>query len=426
MANRCVVGAQWGDEGKGKIVDVLSEQADIVARYSGGANAGHTVKIGNETFALHLIPTGVLHPHITCVIGNGMVLDLPQLFAEIDALAKRGISLESRIKVSMSAHLVMPYHKILEKSNEQRLGVGAIGTTMRGIGPSYADKISRQGIRASCLLDREILTRRVKVNVDDINNRTDNAITAAGLTTEKIVADALQLSERLRPMLADASLMLDQAWRAGKTILLEGAQGILLDIDFGTYPYCTSSNNTVGGAFTGLGISPKVVDEYIGVSKAYATRVGNGPFPTELDDEIGERLRRAGHEFGTTTGRPRRCGWLDLVALRYAVRVNGLDYLAITKLDVLDDFAGIPVCTAYTSGSETIEHMPPDMFKLESFTPVYTTLPGWRGTPTSGCTRYEDLPATAQKYLSFIEEFAGAKVGIVSTGAGRNETIIRI
>jgi len=426
MANRCVIGAQWGDEGKGKIVDVLSERADIVARYSGGANAGHTVKIGEETFALHLVPTGVLHPHVTCIIGNGMVLDLPQLFKEIDGLAARGIDVEHRLKISTAAHVVMPYHKTLESSNEQRRGGGAIGTTKRGIGPAYADKVARQGIRTACLLDHDQLRERVQLNVDDINRRTAGALDEEGLTAEKIVADTLAYAERMRPMLTDASLMLYDAWQAGKTILLEGAQGVLLDIDFGTYPFTTSSNNTVGGLFTGLGISPKLVDEYIAVSKAYATRVGNGPFPTELTDEIGDRLRNAGGEYGTTTGRPRRCGWLDLVALRYAVRINGLDYLAITKLDVLDEFEDIPVCVAYEYRGEKTEQMPSDMCSMSGCKPSYKTLPGWAGTPTKGITKFADLPPTAREYLKFIETFTGAKAGMISTGAGRNETIMRL
>jgi adenylosuccinate synthase len=426
MANRCVVGAQWGDEGKGKIVDVLSESAAIVARYSGGANAGHTVKIKNETFALHLIPTGVLHSHVTCVIGNGMVLDLPQLFTEIDGLKARGIDCEGRLKISTAAHVVMPYHKILEKSNEQRRGGGAIGTTMRGIGPAYADKVSRQGIRTACLLEPDELRRRVRINADDINRRTDGALDREGLTTDRIVKDMLEYAKRLRPMLIDASLYLDQAWRKGKAILLEGAQGALLDIDFGTYPYTTSSNNTVGGAFTGLGISPKVVESFIGISKAYATRVGNGPFPTELTGQTGDQLREAGNEFGTTTGRPRRCGWLDLVALKYAVRINGLDYLAITKLDVLDGFDEISVCTSYEFNGKTSDQMPADMCLLDRCRPVYATLPGWPAAPTRGITEFDALSGTVRNYIKYIEEFTGAKVGIISTGAGRHETIMRL
>lgn len=426
MANRCVVGAQWGDEGKGKIVDVLAESAAIVARYSGGANAGHTVKIGDEIFALHLIPTGVLHPHVTCVIGNGMVLDLSQLFSEIDGLAARGIAIEARLKISTAAHVVMPYHKVLEKFNEQQRGGSAIGTTMRGIGPTYADKISRQGIRTACLLDPDKLRRRVQINADDINRRTEGALDHEGLTTDRIVKDMLEYAERLRPMLIDTSLYLYRAWREEKPILLEGAQGTLLDIDFGTYPFTTSSNNTIGGAFTGLGISPKVVDSFIGVAKAYITRVGNGPFPTELSGETSDQLREAGGEFGTTTGRPRRCGWLDLVALRYAVRINGLDYLAITKLDVLDGFKEIPVCTSYEFEDRKIDQMPSDMCAIDCCQPVYTTLPGWPDAPTKGITTFDALAGTARDYIAFIEEFTGAKAGIISTGAGRHETIIRL
>ncbi len=426
MANRCVMGAQWGDEGKGKIVDVLSEDADIVARYSGGANAGHTVRIGEETFALHLIPTGVLHPHVTGVLGNGMVLDLPQLYKEIDALAARGVMVEDRLKISAGAHVVMPYHKVLEQTNEKRRGGGAIGTTMRGIGPAYADKISRQGIRAACLLTPDELRSRVAINLADLEQRTDGGISAAGLTVELILEECAALAERLRPLLADVSVLLHDAWREGKRILYEGAQGILLDVDFGTYPFTTSSNNTVGGVFTGLGVSPKMLDTVIGVSKAYATRVGNGPFPTELNDGRGDHLREAGGEYGTTTGRPRRCGWLDLVALRYAVRINGIDFLAITKLDVLDELEEIQVCTAYQCDGTTNETIPLDMSSFGSCRPVYETLPGWQGQPTRGATALEQLPQSAQAYLCRIEEFTGAQVGLISTGAGREATIKRL
>jgi adenylosuccinate synthase len=424
MANRCVVGAQWGDEGKGKIVDVLSESVAIVARYSGGANAGHTVNIEGETFALHLIPTGVLHPQVTGIIGNGMVLDLAQLFAEIDGLRERGVSIEDRLKISTATHVVMPYHKVLEKANELRRGVGAIGTTMRGIGPAYADKVSRQGVRTACLLNPDDLRRRVALNAEDINRRAEGALAREGLTVDGIVEEMLSYAPRLGPMLGDTARYLHQAWHEGQSILLEGAQGALLDIDFGTYPYATSSNNTIGGAFTGLGIPPRIIESYIGVTKAYATRVGNGPFPTEQTGDAGEQLRAAGNEFGTTTGRPRRCGWLDLVALRYAVQINGLDYLAITKLDVLDRLAEIPVGTSYQFEDREIDHMPPDMCALDRCRAKYTTLPGWPDTPTAGLTTVEALPGPARDYLAFIEKFTGAKVGIISTGPSRRETII--
>jgi len=297
---------------------------------------------------------------------------------------------------------------------------------MRGIGPAYADKVSRHGIRTACLLNPEALRQRIMSNTDDINRRTEGAVVREGLTAERIIDDTLRYADRLRPMLTDTSLYLHEAWRNGKTLLLEGAQGTLLDIDFGTYPFATSSNNTVGGAFTGLGISPKVVDCFIGVAKAYATRVGNGPFPTELSDAVGERLREAGGEFGTTTGRPRRCGWLDLVALRYAVRVNGLDYLAITKMDVLDGMADIPVCTAYDLDGQRTDQMPVDMCALCRCRPILTSLPGWAPSSTKGLTQYTTLPAAAQKYLEYIEEFTGARIGIISTGAERHETIMRM
>ena len=425
MANRCVVGAQWGDEGKGKVVDVLSEHADVVARFSGGANAGHTVRIGGQTFALHLVPTGVLRAQVTGVIGNGVVLDLPQLFREIDELGARGISVERRMKISTAAHVVMPYHKVLEAVNEQRRGCGAIGTTMRGIGPAYADKVARVGVRTACLLDPPELRRRVELNVEDINRRTDGALARAGSTVDLIVQETLRFAERLAPLLCDTSLVLHEAWKQGQTILLEGAQGVLLDIDFGTYPFTTSSNNTSGGAFTGLGVSPRLVDEFAGVSKAYITRVGNGPFPTEVTGEPGDRLRDTGGEFGTTTGRPRRCGWLDLVALRYAARVNGLDWLALTKLDVLDGLDEVPVCTAYDYGGRTIEHMPADLSSLGCCRPIFLNFHGWPDGSTRGKTSFRDLPAAAQNYVRFIEEFTGTKVGMISTGAERDKTILR-
>jgi len=425
MANRCVVGAQWGDEGKGKIVDVLSERADVVARFSGGANAGHTVRIGSETFALHLVPTGLLHSHVTGLIGNGVVLDLPQLFREIDELGARGISVEQRLVISTAAHVVMPYHKVLEAANEKLRGCGAIGTTMRGIGPAYADKVARVGVRTACLLDPPELRRRVELNIEDINRRTDGGLMREGLTADRIVEETLRFAERIAPLLCDTSLFLHEAWKQGKTILLEGAQGVLLDIDFGTYPFTTSSNNTSGGAFTGLGISPRLVNEFIGVSKAYITRVGNGPFPTEVTGEVGDRLRDVGGEFGTTTGRPRRCGWLDLVALRYAARINGLDWLAITKLDVLDGLEEIPVCTVYDHGGRMIEQMPADLSSLGCCCPVYMNLRGWATGSTRGKTTFDDLPTAAQDYIRFIEEFTGTRVGMISTGAGREETIVR-
>lgn len=423
MANRVVVGTQWGDEGKGKIVDLLSSTADWVARYSGGANAGHTVKIGTQSFALHLVPTGILAPRARCMIGSGMVLDLPQLFKEIDGLKANGISADGRLFVAASAHLVLPHHKQLEARAEGKSSeTDRIGTTMRGIGPAYADKVARRGVRTADLIDPEKLRQRITATMSYWDDLSCGFLTDSGCAVESVIEELLECRERLLPMLVDPSKVLDDAMRRGESILFEGAQGILLDIDFGTYPYVTSSNTITGSVFTGLGVGPRAVDEVIGVVKAYTTRVGNGPFPTEATNSGGERLRDHGNEFGTTTGRSRRCGWLDLVALKYAVRVDGLTHVAITKLDVLDSFDEIPVCVAYELDGERLTDLPLDRSRLGEVKPVYQERPGWK-QPTAGITDYDELPAAAKDYLKFICDELDVELLLVSTGPKRDETI---
>jgi len=420
MTTRVVVGMQWGDEGKGKIVDILTSQADIVARYQGGANAGHTVVVGEQKFILHLIPSGILHPEKVCVIGNGVVIDLEYFFTEIDALKKRGINPEGRIWISQSAHLVMPYHKIMEAYEEQKRKE-KIGTTLRGIGPAYQDKIARVGIRISDLWDVKIFESKVKENLKSKQNVLKNS--KEKLSAAQIVKKALSFKNKIKNYVRDTSLFLNKALKQNKNLLLEGAQGTLLDIDFGTYPFGTSSNTTVGGACTGLGIPPQAIDEVIGVAKAYSTRVGNGPFPTELNNSLGNSLRQKGDEFGATTSRPRRCGWLDLVVLKYATRINGVDKLAVTKLDVLDNLDEIKVCTSYKYKNEILDEFPQDQNLFEKCKPVYQTLPGWK-TTTQSLTELEELPLNARRYLDYIQENTEAKIFLISTGCRREDTII--
>ena len=411
---------QWGDEGKGKIVDILTSQADIVARYQGGANAGHTVVVGEQKFILHLIPSGILHPEKVCVIGNGVVIDLEYFFSEIEALKKRGINPEGRIWISESAHLVMPYHKIMEAYEEQKRKE-KIGTTLRGIGPAYQDKIARTGIRISDLWDKKIFEAKVKENLKSKQNVLKNS--KEKLSAAQIVKKVLSFKTKIKNYVRDTSLFLNQAVKQNKNLLLEGAQGTLLDIDFGTYPFGTSSNTTVGGACTGLGIPPQAIDEVIGVAKAYSTRVGNGPFPTELNNSLGNSLRQKGDEFGATTSRPRRCGWLDLVVLKYATRINGVDKLAVTKLDVLDNLDEIKVCTSYKYKNEILDEFPQDQNLFEKCKPVYQTLPGWK-TTTQSLTELEELPLNARRYLDYIQENTEAKIFLISTGCRREDTIL--
>jgi adenylosuccinate synthase len=418
--NIAVLGAQWGDEGKGKIVDLLTPRFSIVARYQGGHNAGHTVYANGRKFVLRLLPSGILHDGITCVIGNGVVIDPQALFAEIDELAAAGIQVGNRLIVSDKAHLILPYHRELDLLSEARRGERKIGTTSRGIGPAYEDKIARRGVRVGDLANPLSLAEAVEHNVAARNR----LIAESTMDAAQVLADLRRAWERMRPWVADVSVFLARAREEKRAIMFEGAQGTLLDIDHGTYPYVTSSNATIGGVCTGLGVGPRAIDKVLGVAKAYTTRVGGGPLPTELTGEIGNRLRESGQEFGAVTGRPRRCGWYDAVAVRYAARVNGLDALALTKLDVLDGLSELQVCTAYRCRGVELRDMPGDVAQLAACEPIYETLPGW-SQPTRGVREYGELPREARAYIARLEEITGVPAAIVSTGSGREETIFR-
>ncbi len=418
--NVAVIGAQWGDEGKGKIVDLLTPHFQVVARYQGGHNAGHTVLVGGTRFVLHLIPSGILHPGVRCVIGNGVVVDPDALFQEIETLAEYGIQVGDRLVISDKAHLILPYHRDLDLLNEARRGDRKIGTTSRGIGPAYEDKVGRRGLRVGDLFDPTSLAEQVRENVHARNRLVGDS----ALEWRPLVEHLLAHGERMRPWVADVSVYLAQAMARGERVMFEGAQGTLLDIDHGTYPYVTSSNSTVGGACTGLGVPPRAVTGVLGVAKAYTTRVGGGPLPTELTGPMAERLRETGQEYGASTGRPRRCGWYDAVTVRYSARVNGLDSLALTKLDVLDGLPQIHVCTSYQCGDRVLTEFPGDIRVLATCRPIYETLPGWN-SPTRGVRRFEDLPAEARAYVRRLEEVSGVPVGVVSTGSEREDTIFR-
>jgi adenylosuccinate synthase len=418
--NLAVLGAQWGDEGKGKIVDLLTPRFDIVARYQGGHNAGHTVYVNGAKFVLRLIPSGILHPGVLCVIGNGVVVDPQALFAEVDELARNGISVDGRLFVSDKAHVILPYHRDLDLLSEARRGERKIGTTSRGIGPAYEDKIARRGIRVADLAEPRSLEDNVRANVLARNHLVHDST----MEWEPVLAQLREVAVRLRPMVRDVSLMLAEAMAAGQAILFEGAQGTLLDIDHGTYPYVTSSNASIGGVCTGLGVGPRAIGGVMGVVKAYTTRVGEGPLPTELHDDMGNRLRDSGNEYGAVTGRPRRCGWYDAVAVRYGVRVNGLDALALTKLDVLDGLEEIKICTAYRCGDRLLTEFPSDISQLAACEPVYESMPGWT-SPTKSARRFEDLPENARKYIARLEAVSGIPAALVSTGSERYDTILR-
>ena len=421
--NLCVLGAQWGDEGKGKIVDLLTPQFSVVARYQGGHNAGHTVFVSGKKFVLHLIPSGILHPGIVCLIGNGVVVDPNALFTELDELVALGVDSSNRLFVSDKAHVILPYHRELDVLAEARRGDQKIGTTSRGIGPAYEDKIGRRGIRMGDLADQSAdgpLAAAVRENVAARNRLVGNA----EMNWQDVLADLRRAWKRLQPLVTDTSLYLHKALAAGKRVMFEGAQGTLLDIDHGTYPFVTSSNSTAGGAATGLGVGPGAIGTVLGVAKAYTTRVGAGPLPTELFGEMGERLRETGQEYGASTGRPRRCGWYDAVAVRYAARVNGLHALAVTKLDVLDGLEKLEICTAYRCGGETLTEMPSDLAQLAACEPIYETMPGW-SQPTKGITDFAELPENAKRYIARLEEISGVPAAIISTGSDRDHTIIR-
>ncbi len=424
IKNVIVLGAQWGDEGKGKVVDLLAERFDIVARYQGGHNAGHTVYIGAKKFVLKLIPSGILRDGVTAVIGNGVVVDLGALLEEMSMLQASGLDVASRLRISNRAHVIFPFHRLVEKMSEARENRVPIGTTQRGIGPCYEDKIGRRGIRVADLFDAESFRVLYDTLAEDKRVLAETFLTEEPIDYAAIRQQCEQYAERIRPLVCDTAALLRDAMSQGKRILFEGAQGAVLDIDHGTYPFVTSSNATAGGASTGTGVPPTRIQGVIGVSKAYITRVGSGPFPTESDADAGDLLRREGNEYGAVTGRPRRCGWFDVPLLRYTGMVNGFDTLLITKLDVLDRVEEIPVCVRYRLHGVEICEMPATYRALEAVEPVYETLPGWQ-TSTRGMTRYEELPERAQAYLRFLEERTGVEVGGISTGPERNETIIR-
>jgi adenylosuccinate synthase len=418
--NLAVLGAQWGDEGKGKIVDLLTPNFSIVARYQGGHNAGHTVYVKGRKFVLHLIPSGILHENVTCIIGNGVVVDPQALFAEVDELARIGVTVDGRLLVSDRAHLILPYHRELDVLSEARRGERRIGTTSRGIGPAYEDKIARRGIRVCDLLNPSVLEDGVRENVKARNR----VIKDTTLDWQQVLDELLVLGARLAPWIADTSVYLAQASAGGQAILYEGAQGTMLDIDHGTYPFVTSSNASIGGVCTGLGVPPRAVGTVLGVVKAYTTRVGEGPLPTELTGDLGQRLRESGQEYGASTGRPRRCGWFDAVAVRFSARVNGIDALALTKLDVLDGLPSISICTAYRCGAKRLVDFPSDLKLLSQCQPVYEEMPGW-SEPTKGVQSFDALPVAARAYIARLEELTGAPAAIVSTGSDREETIVR-
>ena len=418
-----LVGAQWGDEGKGKATDLLGSRVDYVVKFNGGNNAGHTVVIGDEKYALHLLPSGILTPGCVPVIGNGVVVDLAVLFEELDGLQQRGID-TSRLVVSADAHLIAPYNRVLDKVTERFLGSRRIGTTGRGIGPTYADKMNRVGIRVQDLFDEGILRQKVEAALDLKNQVLAKVYNRRAVTVDEIVDELLMHAEALRPMVRDTSLLLNDALDEGATVLLEAGQATLLDVDFGTYPFVTSSSATAGGACTGSGIPPTRIDGVVAILKAYTTRVGEGPFPTELDDDMGEFLRKTGSEYGTTTGRPRRCGWFDTVIGRYAKRINGVTDFVITKLDVLSGLEKVPVCVAYDVGGVRHDEMPMTQSDFHHARPIYDELPGW-WEDISGARTFDELPANAQRYVLAIEEMVGQRVSAIGVGPSRDAIISR-
>lgn len=423
MSTVVIVGAQWGDEGKGKIVDVLTEKADVVARYQGGNNAGHTVVINNEKYILHLIPSGILHKGKKCIIGNGVVIDPAALIAEMDGLKEKGIDIDSNLLVSKSAHVIMPYHMAIEKEHENKKGNNKIGTTGRGIGPSYTDKIARHGIRMMDLLNPAVFKEKLSVNLATINFLLENMYHATPLNADDIYARYMKYAERLAPCITDTDIVVNEAIEAKRNVLFEGAQGTLLDIDHGTYPFVTSSSTIAGGACTGLGVGPTKINKVVGIVKAYTTRVGSGPFPTELKDDLGEMIRQKGGEFGATTGRARRCGWLDMLILKHAKRINGLTGIALTKLDILDGLETVKICVGYKYNGKIYEEFPKEIEILENCKPVYKRFKGWSES-TIGIKEFDKLPENARKYIKTIERMLKVKVQIISTGQKRDEIII--
>ncbi len=418
-----IIGAQWGDEGKGKATDLLAGRIDYVVKFNGGNNAGHTVVIGDEKYALHLLPSGILTEGVTPVISNGVVVDIEVLFGELDALSARGVDV-SKLLISANAHVITSYHRTLDKVTERFLGKRQIGTTGRGIGPAYADKINRVGIRVQDLFDEKILRQKVEGALDIKNHLLVKVYNRRGILVDEVVDELLSYAERLRPMVADTALELHQALERGETVLFEGGQATMLDVDHGTYPFVTSSSSTAGGAATGSGIGPNRIDRIIGIVKAYTTRVGAGPFPTELFDESGEFLRKTGFEFGTTTGRPRRCGWYDAPIARYTARVNGVTDFVMTKLDVLTGLKSIPVCVAYEVDGERVDEVPVSQSDFHHAVPIYKNFAGWT-EDISGARTFDDLPKNAQDYVLAIEAMSGARISAIGVGPARDAIVVR-
>ena len=421
-----IIGAQWGDEGKGKIVDLLADRFDVVTRYQGGHNAGHSVYVGERAFVLRLLPSGIIHPDKVCVLGNGMVIDPKAFFSEVDELIAQGVSVTpERVKISARAHLILPYHRALDHTSEERLGNEKVGTTLRGIGPAYEDKVGRRGIRVADALDRDVLKSRLERGLEEAN-RVIVLYGREPLRSDEIFEEISALAERMRPFVTDTTRFLNQAIRSGKRILLEGAQATLLDIDHGTYPFVTSSNPTAGGAAVGAGIPPHKISGVLGIVRTYTTRVGEGPFPTEMldaEEAMANLIRTRGNEYGSVTRRPRRCGWFDAVATRYAAELNGFHSVALTKLDVLDALEEIKVCTSYRLDGQPIDYFPAVASELKRIEPIYETLPGWK-TSTVGITQIENLPENARRYVEFLSRSIDTEIGLISTGPERDQTII--
>lgn len=422
MSSVVIIGSQWGDEGKGKIVDYLAEQADLVVRYSGGSNAGHTVVNEGKEYKLHLLPSGILYPDKLCIIANGVVLDPQLMLEEIDLINSQGVATD-KLRISDRAHVIMPYHKKLDALQEETKGDRKIGTTQRGIGPCYMDKMSRTGIRVTDLMDKEVFAEKLKIALEEKNLLLKAVYNCDGYDFETVYQEYIEYAEKLRPYIVDTAHVLVEAIADNKKIMYEGAQATFLDIDHGTYPYVTSSNPIAGGVCTGAGVGPKSIGTVMGVVKAYSTRVGEGPFVTELLDDIGEHIRERGHEFGVTTGRARRCGWLDAAVVKYAARLNSMDYMAITRLDILDELPVLKICTGYTLHGKKIDYMPASLKVLGECEPVYEEMPGWQ-TDISGIRKYVELPENARKYVERLSEVTGVPLGIVSVGPGRRQTII--
>jgi adenylosuccinate synthase len=423
MPNIVVVGAQWGDEGKGKVVDVITPHVNVVVRYQGGNNAGHTVVVGREKYVLHSIPSGILHAGCRCVIGCGVVIDPGSLIEEMESLVRRGVTLDGNLFISRNAHLIMPYHPALDLASEAKLGARRIGTTGKGVGPAYVDKAARVGIRMADLLNERLFREKLEINIAQKNRLLRDIYDAQTFTVEEILSPYLRYAGWLAPYITDTALLLSKWLDSGYSVLFEGAQGTMLDIDHGTYPYITSSSTTSGGAATGTGVPPTRIDGVLGVAKAYTTRVGGGPFPSEMQGAMAETIRARGNEYGATTGRPRRCGWFDAVVLRYAVRINGMDTVAITKLDVLDQSETVKVCTGYRYRGEILTEFPEEETVAKEAEPVYEELSGWMA-PTRGAKNESDLPAKARRYLDRLEELIGVPFCLISTGAVRDDTIV--